>query len=176
MIMRICEPKTKALIFVSDKMVATGAKSGDDSRLASCKYASAMAWFQCKVLQVQGTEHRPELTSSSPFAWRAWLIVTDSSAVINPRYASPWDHVAMTHAAVQLFPGLIYHMIKPKVVLLIFVSSKLVLTGAKVNGFLSSFFSSPSAHGLIIIPEIKLGFAWWISNIWSGLWPEFSGV
>ncbi|KAI1785685.1 TATA-box binding protein, partial [Ganoderma leucocontextum] len=33
---------------------------------------------------------------------------------------------------VQLFPGLIYHMTKPKVVLLIFVSGKIVLTGAKV--------------------------------------------
>ena len=32
----------------------------------------------------------------------------------------------------QLFPGLIYRMIKPKVVLLIFVSGKIVLTGAKV--------------------------------------------
>jgi transcription initiation factor TFIID TATA-box-binding protein len=30
-------------------------------------------------------------------------------------------------------------MIKPKVVLLIFVSGKIVLTGAKVNVFLSSF-------------------------------------
>ena len=31
----------------------------------------------------------------------------------------------------ELFPGLIYRMITPKVVLLIFVSGKLVLTGAK---------------------------------------------
>jgi len=42
--------------------------------------------------------------------------------------------------APQLFPGLIYRMIKPKVVLLIFVSGKIVLTGAKVNisGMLSA--------------------------------------
>lgn len=33
----------------------------------------------------------------------------------------------------QLFPGLIYRMVKPKVVLLIFVSGKIVLTGAKVS-------------------------------------------
>jgi transcription initiation factor TFIID TATA-box-binding protein len=33
----------------------------------------------------------------------------------------------------QLFPGLIYRMVKPKVVLLIFVSGKVVLTGAKVS-------------------------------------------
>jgi transcription initiation factor TFIID TATA-box-binding protein len=32
-----------------------------------------------------------------------------------------------------LFAGLIYRMVKPKVVLLIFVSGKIVLTGAKVR-------------------------------------------
>jgi transcription initiation factor TFIID TATA-box-binding protein len=37
--MRICDPKTTVLIFASDKMVITGAKSGDDSQLASRKYA-----------------------------------------------------------------------------------------------------------------------------------------
>jgi transcription initiation factor TFIID TATA-box-binding protein len=31
----------------------------------------------------------------------------------------------------EIFPGLIYRMMKPKVVLLIFVSGKIVLTGAK---------------------------------------------
>ena len=30
-----------------------------------------------------------------------------------------------------MFPGLIYHMVEPKIVLLIFVSGKIVLTGAK---------------------------------------------
>jgi len=33
----------------------------------------------------------------------------------------------------ELFPGLIYRMVDPKVVLLIFVSGKVVLTGAKVS-------------------------------------------
>lgn len=37
--MRIREPKTTALIFASGKMVVTGAKSEDDSKLASRKYA-----------------------------------------------------------------------------------------------------------------------------------------
>ena len=32
----------------------------------------------------------------------------------------------------ELFPGLIYHMKQPKIVLLIFVSGKIVLTRAKV--------------------------------------------
>ena len=33
----------------------------------------------------------------------------------------------------ELFPGLIYRMVKPRIVLLIFVSGKVVLTGAKVR-------------------------------------------
>jgi transcription initiation factor TFIID TATA-box-binding protein len=33
----------------------------------------------------------------------------------------------------ELFPGLIYRMMKPKIVLLIFVSGKIVLTGAKIR-------------------------------------------
>ena len=33
----------------------------------------------------------------------------------------------------ELFPGLIYRMRQPKIVLLIFVSGKIVLTGAKVR-------------------------------------------
>jgi len=33
----------------------------------------------------------------------------------------------------ELFPGLIYRMASPKIVLLIFVSGKIVLTGAKVR-------------------------------------------
>jgi hypothetical protein len=35
----------------------------------------------------------------------------------------------------ELFPGLIYRMKQPKIVLLIFVSGKIVLTGAKVYFF-----------------------------------------
>ena len=33
----------------------------------------------------------------------------------------------------ELFPGLIYRMIDPKIVLLIFASGKIVLTGAKTR-------------------------------------------
>ena len=33
----------------------------------------------------------------------------------------------------ELFPGLIYRMVHPKIVLLIFVSGKVVLTGGKVH-------------------------------------------
>ena len=37
--MRIRQPKTTALIFASGKMVCTGARSEEDSRIASRQYA-----------------------------------------------------------------------------------------------------------------------------------------
>jgi len=42
----------------------------------------------------------------------------------------------------ELFPGLIYRMVKPKIVLLIFVSGKVVLTGAKVRSEIYEAFES----------------------------------
>jgi transcription initiation factor TFIID TATA-box-binding protein len=39
----------------------------------------------------------------------------------------------------ELFPGLIYRMVQPKIVLLIFVSGKIVLTGAKARQFFDAF-------------------------------------
>lgn len=51
-IMRIREPKTTALIFASGKMVCTGAKSEEASRLAARKYARIIQklGFQARFL------------------------------------------------------------------------------------------------------------------------------
>lgn len=48
----------------------------------------------------------------------------------------------------ELFPGLIYRMMKPKIVLLIFVSGKIVLTGAKVREEMMSDRRTDSAEEL----------------------------
>ena len=42
----------------------------------------------------------------------------------------------------ELFPGLIYRMIKPKVVLLVFVSGKVVITGAKTRDEIYEAFNN----------------------------------
>lgn len=44
----------------------------------------------------------------------------------------------------ELFPGLIYRMIKPRIVLLIFVSGKVVLTGKTRSSFLTTSLHSVS--------------------------------
>ncbi|KAJ7802879.1 general RNA polymerase II transcription factor [Mycena olivaceomarginata] len=99
-------PTTTVLIFASGKMVAAGAKSENDSRLASRKYA--------RFVQELGFD-----------------------ANCNVKFPIRLEGLAYSHGQFssyepELFPGLIYRMIKPKVVLLIFVSGKIVLTGAKV--------------------------------------------
>ncbi|WFD01521.1 TATA-binding protein (TBP) [Malassezia obtusa] len=117
--MRIREPKTTALIFASGKMVITGAKSEEDSRLASRKYA--------RIIQKLGFEAR-----FSEFK------IQNIVGSCDVRFPIRLEGLAYSHGVYssyepELFPGLIYRMVKPKVVLLIFVSGKIVLTGAKVR-------------------------------------------
>ncbi|KAL6945397.1 TATA-box-binding protein [Hanseniaspora vineae] len=116
-IMRIREPKTTALIFASGKMVVTGAKSEDDSKLASRKYA--------RIIQKIGF--------SAKFTdFKIQNIVASCDVKFPIRLEGlAFSHGTFSSYEPELFPGLIYRMVKPKIVLLIFVSGKVVLTGAK---------------------------------------------
>uniref|UniRef100_A0A6B2LKN4 TATA-box-binding protein n=1 Tax=Arcella intermedia TaxID=1963864 RepID=A0A6B2LKN4_9EUKA len=116
-IMRIREPKTTALIFSSGKMVCTGAKSEELSRRAARKYA--------RIIYKLGF----------PTKFKEFK-VQNIVASCDVRFPVRLEGLACTHDSFssyepELFPGLIYRMVDPKVVLLIFVSGKIVLTGAK---------------------------------------------
>jgi transcription initiation factor TFIID TATA-box-binding protein len=116
-IMRIREPKTTALIFASGKMVVTGAKSEDDSKLASRKYA--------RIIQKLGFDAK--FTD-----FKIQNIVGSCDVKFPIRLEGlAFAHGTFSSYEPELFPGLIYRMVKPKIVLLIFVSGKIVLTGAK---------------------------------------------
>lgn len=136
--MRIRDPKMPALIFALGKMVVTGAKSEDDSRLTARKYA--------RIVQKLGFDAKFSEFKIQNIVLRVWPTVTDSLAVMSPRcvFFSASFVLLCPHLIVRLFPGLIYRMIKPKVVLLIFVSGKIMLTGAKVNNNSSSYCLLPS--------------------------------
>jgi TATA-box binding protein (TBP) (component of TFIID and TFIIIB) len=56
--MRIREPRTTALIFSSGKMVCTGAKSEEESRLASRKYARIIQKLNFPVLRPTHVNNR----------------------------------------------------------------------------------------------------------------------
>ncbi|KVH93206.1 Beta2-adaptin/TBP, C-terminal domain-containing protein, partial [Cynara cardunculus var. scolymus] len=113
-IMRIRDPKTTALIFASGKMVCTGAKSEQQSKLAARKYA--------RIIQKLG------------FPAKFKNIVGSCDVKFPIRLEGlAYSHGAFSSYEPELFPGLIYRMKQPKIVLLIFVSGKIVLTGAKVR-------------------------------------------
>lgn len=118
-IMRIREPKTTALVFASGKMVVTGAKSEDDSRLASRKYA--------RIIQKLGFNAK-----FTDFKIQNIVGSCDIKFPIRLEGLASRHHTFSSYEP-ELFPGLIYRMMKPKIVLLIFVSGKIVLTGAKVR-------------------------------------------
>jgi transcription initiation factor TFIID TATA-box-binding protein len=116
-IMRIRDPKTTALIFASGKMVCTGARSEEDSRKAARQYAKIInklgfpvKFSEFKIQNIVGS-------CDVQFPIRL-----EGLANAHSRFCSYEP---------EMFPGLIYRMNKPKIVLLIFVSGKIVLTGAK---------------------------------------------
>uniref|UniRef100_A0A4X2LLR4 TATA-box binding protein like 2 n=1 Tax=Vombatus ursinus TaxID=29139 RepID=A0A4X2LLR4_VOMUR len=116
-IMRIREPRTTALIFSSGKMVCTGAKSEELSRLAARKFARVVQklGFPARFLDFK---------------------IQNMVGSCDMRFPIRLESLALTHQQFssyepELFPGLIYRMVKPRIVLLIFVSGKVVLTGAK---------------------------------------------
>jgi transcription initiation factor TFIID TATA-box-binding protein len=119
-IIRIREPKTTALIFSSGKMVITGAKSEDQSRNAAKQYAKMIKKVTNAEIKLQ--EFKVQNIVGSCDVKFPISLETLSNAHQNFCTYEP-----------ELFPGLIYRMIEPKIVLLIFASGKIVLTGAKTR-------------------------------------------
>ncbi|XP_061358290.1 TATA-box-binding protein 2-like [Gastrolobium bilobum] len=118
-IMRIREPKTTALIFSSGKMICTGAKSEEESRLAARKFA--------RIIQKLGF----------PAKFKDFKI-QNMVASCDVKFTLKLELLACAHCAFscyepEIFPGLIYRMQQPRIVFLIFVSGKIVLTGAKAR-------------------------------------------
>jgi transcription initiation factor TFIID TATA-box-binding protein len=115
--MRIRSPRTTALIFSSGKMVCTGAKSEEDSIQAARRYARVIQklGFPAKFLDFK----IQNMVGSADVHFKIQL---EALALKHATYCSYEP---------ELFPGLIYRIIQPKIVLLIFNSGKVVLTGAK---------------------------------------------
>jgi len=118
-IMRIRDPKTTALIFRSGKMVVTGAKSEAAARTGARKYA--------RIIQ--------KLDFPARFAdFKIQNMVGSCDVKFPIRLEGlAYKHSHYSSYEPELFPGLIYRMVQPKIVLLIFVSGKVVLTGGKLR-------------------------------------------
>eukprot|EP00850_Spirogloea_muscicola_P016329 SM000131S26759 [mRNA] locus=s131:407108:408669:- [translate_table: standard] len=159
-IIRIRDPKTTALIFASGKMVCTGAKSEHASRLAARKVrrwcsgrvashpATCAGWIHQRKKQPPGMP-----LSTLPFFHLQYARIVQKLGFdakfkdfkiqnivgsCDVKFPIRLEGLSYTHSHFssyepELFPGLIYRMKQPKIVLLIFVSGKIVLTGAKVR-------------------------------------------
>ena len=117
LVFRLRRPKTATLIFSSGKMVCTGAKSGRESRRAIIKVVREMKKVGIIILGKPSVKV-VNIVASASLGGKVDLekaVMTLGKTMYEP----------------EQFPGLIYRMDEPKVVILIFASGNLVCTGAK---------------------------------------------
>jgi transcription initiation factor TFIID TATA-box-binding protein len=117
LVFRLKRPKTATLIFNSGKMVCTGAKSEKEARGAVMKVIRELKKSGIVIIS------KPELKIQNIVASAnlGGMIDLEKSAFT----------LGKTMYEPEQFPGLIFRMDDPKVVILLFASGKLVCTGAK---------------------------------------------
>ncbi|KAK5130002.1 hypothetical protein LTR08_002557 [Meristemomyces frigidus] len=116
-VLRLREPTATALVFAGGKMQVLGTKSVDDARLAGRKFA--------RMLQKLGYE--PELTD---FVVQNMVANADTQMLIRLEglQAKCWRFTRWTP---EIFPGLVFYLMQPKMTMLIFARGKMVFVGAK---------------------------------------------
>jgi len=117
LVFRIKRPKTAILIFSTGKMVCTGAKSEKESKRAIKKVVRELKKSGIIIIG------KPEIK----------VVNMVASANLSGRIEleEATYSLGRTMYEPEQFPGLIYRMDEPKVVILLFASGKLVCTGAK---------------------------------------------
>jgi len=117
LVFRLRRPKTATLIFTSGKMVCTGAKSEKEARRAVMNVIKELKKGGIIIIS------KPELKIQN--------IVASASLGGKIDLEQAVSKLVKTMYEPEQFPGLIYRMDEPKVVILIFASGNLVCTGAK---------------------------------------------
>ena len=124
-ITKLKEPKTTGLIFSSGRIVCLGAKTEEMSKKACRKIGKILKSFNYNVtfkeFKIQNIVGSADVKFPiSLMKLYMHLLKNNKSKNMNLVAYEP-----------EQFPGLIYKMIEPNIVLLIFNSGKLVLTGGK---------------------------------------------
>ena len=117
LVFRLKRPKTATLIFNSGKMVCTGAKSEKEARRAVMKVVKELKKGGIIIISKPDLKIQNIVASAS----LGGMIDLEKAAFT----------LGKTMYEPEQFPGLIYRMAEPKVVILLFASGKLVCTGAK---------------------------------------------
>jgi len=119
LVYRTKDPKTAALIFRSGKIVCTGAKSINDVYKGLEKVFQSLRNIG---IDVKGT---PEIKVQNIVA------SADLHSVLNLNAIATGLGLENIEYEPEQFPGLVYRLSDPKVVILLFGSGKLVVTGGK---------------------------------------------
>ncbi len=117
LVFRLKKPKTATLIFNSGKMVCTGAKSEKQAKKAVRTVVQELKDNGILIVEKADIQVQNIVASAS----LGGKIDLEKSAF----------SLGRTMYEPEQFPGLIYRMVEPKVVILLFASGKLVCTGAK---------------------------------------------
>ena len=117
LVFRLKKPKTATLIFNSGKMVCTGAKSEKEAHRAVKKVVKELKKGGIIIIG------KPELKIVNIVASVSLGGLIDLEKAVYSLEKTMYEP--------EQFPGLIYRMAEPKVVILLFASGKLVCTGAK---------------------------------------------
>ena len=116
---RTKSPKTAALIFGSGKIVCTGAKSIADVDTGLSKVFDKLREMGIQILD------KPEIKIQNIVA------SANLGRVLNLNAVAIGLGLENIEYEPEQFPGLVYRMSSPKVVLLLFGSGKIVITGSK---------------------------------------------
>lgn len=119
LIYRLKEPKTATLLFRSGKVVCTGAKSLEDVRTAIHTVARQIETAGIEIDKDPDIEVQNIVASS------------DLEQEINLNAIAISLGLERVEYEPEQFPGLVYRLDDPKVVVLLFGSGKLVCTGAR---------------------------------------------
>lgn len=117
LVFRLKKPKTATLIFNSGKMVCTGAKSEQQAKKAVRKVVQELKNNGILIVG-KATIKVQNIVASASLGGK--IDLEKSAYTLSRTMYEP-----------EQFPGLIYRMAVPKVVILLFASGKLVCTGAK---------------------------------------------
>ncbi|MGD8545405.1 MAG: TATA-box-binding protein [Candidatus Bathyarchaeota archaeon] len=117
LVFRLKKPKTATLIFNSGKMVCTGAKSEKEARRAVKKVIRELKKGGIIIIGKLELKIQNIVASAS---LGGMIDLENATLMLDKTMYEP-----------EQFPGLIYRMAEPKVVILLFASGKLVCTGAK---------------------------------------------
>ena len=117
LVFRLKRPKTATLIFSSGKMVCTGAKSEKEARRAVMTVVKELKKGGIIIIG------RPDLKVVNMVASASLGGRIDLEQAVSKLVKTMYEP--------EQFPGLIYRMDEPKVVILVFASGNLVCTGAR---------------------------------------------